>query len=183
MLRMASILCLVAAVLAAGCGERREKVKPAPQPSLPTIRLKSPAFAAGGTLPRRFTCDGEGAAPPLTWTGVPRSARELALVMEDPDASSGAFVHWVVLAIPPTARGLAEGAKPATLRLGRASSGKVGYEPPCPPKGGPPHDYVFKLYVLRRPTSAGYGASPAQARGAILAASVAQGTLTARFGR
>src|SRR5947208_3114231 len=63
-----------------------------------SLRLASPAFADRGSIPRRYTCDGPGTSPPLRWSGVPRRTRELALIVEDPDA--GRFVHWSLLAIP-----------------------------------------------------------------------------------
>lgn len=147
------------------------------------MRLTSPAFADGGTIPTRFTCSGEGAAPPLRWGGVPGGIRELALIVEDPDAPGGTFVHWVVLGLSPGAGGIPEGTRPATLRLGRTSSGKVGYEPPCPPRGAPPHRYVFTLFALRRALGAPYGASAAEVRRRMSGAVIGVGRLTGRFGR
>jgi Raf kinase inhibitor-like YbhB/YbcL family protein len=137
----------------------------------------------GGTIPTRFTCSGEGAAPPLRWSGVPPGTRELALTVEDPDAPGGRFVHWVVLGLSPRLGGIPEGTKPATLRLGRSSSGKVGYEPPCPPAGGGPHRYVFTLFALRRPLAASYGASADEVRREMSGAVVGLGRLVGRFGR
>jgi len=145
--------------------------------------LSSPAFVDGGTIPTRFTCSGEGAAPALRWSAVPRATRELVLIVEDPDAPGGRFVHWVVLGLSPRLGGIPEGTKPATLRLGRSSSGKVGYEPPCPPRGGGAHRYVFTLFALRRRLDASYGASADEVRRAMSGAVVAQGRLVGRFGR
>jgi Raf kinase inhibitor-like YbhB/YbcL family protein len=173
---------LLAAGLVTGCGSSTEKTV-APQAGAATIRLASPVFTPGGRLPARYTCAGQGAFPPLRWTGVPRDARELALYVADPDAPGGAFVHWIVLGLSPGTAGLPAGTKPATLRLGKASSGRVGYEPPCPPKGASPHHYVFTLYALRRPSGLRYGASAAEARKAFAANAVARGQLTATFGR
>lgn len=182
---IASLLALAVAANACGGGGGGEGGKPRQAAALPfapaRITVTSPAFAPNATLPRRFTCQGEGAAPPLSWSSVPAGTRELALVVEDPDARSGSFVHWIVLGIPPASRGLA--AKPATLRLGRASSGRVGYEPPCPPKGDGAHRYVFALYALRRPVGLPLGAAVNPVRAAIARSAFARGTLIGRFAR
>jgi Raf kinase inhibitor-like YbhB/YbcL family protein len=178
---IAAACVLALAIAGCGGGGGRTATRPAPAPA--HLRLWSPAFADGGTIPIRFTCSGEGAAPPLRWSGVPAGARELALTLVDPDAPGGRFVHWVVLGLSPRLGGIPEGAKPATLRLGKASSGKVGYEAPCPPPGGGPHRYVFTLFALRRPLAASYGASADQVRRAMLGAVIAQGRLVGRFGR
>lgn len=178
-----TLAALVAALLA-GCGDDR------PAPDRPAgdgaarIALSSPAFAPGGSIPTRFTCSGQGSAPPLRWSAAPGGTRELVLVMDDPDAARGAFVHWIVLGLPPTSRGLAAGTKPATLRAGRASSGRVGYEPPCPPAGDRAHRYVFTLYALRAPLGAELGAPASRVRGALAGARpLAQGRLIGRFAR
>ena len=172
------------ALAAGGCGGPGPRTGTSPAPAAPAgMRLSSSAFAEGGTIPTRFTCSGEGSAPPLRWSGVPRGTRELALILEDPDAPAGPFVHWVVLGLSPGAGGIPEGTRPATLRLGRSTSGKVGYEPPCPPRGAPPHRYVFTIFALRRPLGAPYGASADEARRRMSGAVIGLGRLTGRFGR
>src|SRR4029077_7015381 len=97
----------------------------------------STAFAPGATIPARYTCAGEGDAPPLAWSGVPGGAHELGLLMEDPDAPGGTFVHWILAGIPPTSTGTPV----AGADAGTNSFGKDGYGGPCPPQGGgpPPH--------------------------------------------
>ena len=182
--RWSSRIVLTALVaLATGCGGR-DGDSAGPEPAAPaTIALTSPAFTDGGSLPRRYTCDGEGQAPPLAWSGVTANARELALVVTDIDAPSGAFVHWVVIALDPRSTGIPAGTKPATLRQGKGSSEKVGYEPPCPPQGSPPHRYVFTLYALRSPLGLPDGASTKDVRAAIVSRAVARGRLTARYAR
>jgi Raf kinase inhibitor-like YbhB/YbcL family protein len=166
-----------------GCGGPEKPAAPPAPPARDTIRLSSPAFADGATIPRRYTCDGEGPAPPLRWSGIPAGARGLALVVTDLDAPGGGFVHWVVLALPPSARDLPAGTKPSTLRLGRASSGKVGYEPPCPPKGDTPHRYEFSLYALDRQLPLGEGTSPELVQVEIGKSTIARGVLVGRYGR
>lgn len=191
-----ALLCAALALAACGEDERQPAGDGAQRPpaarralgSLPPapvgIRLTSSAFGPGRPIPRRFTCDGEGPSPPLAWSRIPANTRQLVLMVEDPDAPRRPFVHWVVLGLGADSRGLAAGAKPTTLRLGRASSGKVGWVPPCPPRGAPPHRYVFALYALRRPLALAYGAPAAAVRDALATGRpLARGTLVGRYGR
>jgi hypothetical protein len=121
------------------------RVGPAPPAS---FAVRSPAFRDGETLPRDFTCDGRSVSPPLTWEALPPRTRSLALIVEDPDAPGGTFVHWATWGIPASLRTLPEGAKPAGgVREGTSGSGVPGWVGPCPPPG-PPHRYHFRLYAL-----------------------------------
>src|SRR6195952_4669087 len=128
----------------------------APFADLPdTRKLDSPAFEDGGALPARFTADGEGLSPPLTIETVPRPARGLALIVEDPDAPSPQpFVHLLSFDLPPQIGELPEGLfrspKHEGLEedLGRNAFHKTAYLPPDPPKGHGPHLYVFQVYAL-----------------------------------
>jgi Raf kinase inhibitor-like YbhB/YbcL family protein len=173
---------LAVAVLLAGCGGG-STVK-GPPPSAPErIHLASPALAAGRDIPKRFTCDGANRSPPLRWSGVPRGAKELALLLEDPDAPGGTFVHWVVRRLRPSERALPEGRVAPGALQGRQSFGPKGYGGPCPPKGDPPHHYVFALYALRRRLGLDDDAPPGQAVSAIRASAIARGTLRATYGR
>ena len=119
------------------------------------MKLASSAFASGGLIPAVYAYCGPGAAnvsPPLEWTGLPHGAASLVLIMHDPDAPVGDFVHWVAYDIPANIAGLPQGASASGLFLeGRNSYGKLGYGGPCPPPG-PPHHYVFDLYALSVPT-------------------------------
>jgi len=115
------------------------------------INLRSDVFEDGGSIPSKYTCDGAGVSPPLSWTAVPDEAKSLALICEDPDAPKGVFTHWVVFNIPPDTKGLSESIPPArTLksgaRQGRNSVQKIGYVRLCPPSGT--HRYYFRLYAL-----------------------------------
>jgi Raf kinase inhibitor-like YbhB/YbcL family protein len=121
--------------------------------------LSSPAFKNNGTIPRRYTCDGAGLLIPLQWSGVPKRAKELVLVMRDPDAPGAPFVHWAVAGIDPGTNALSQGA-----REGRNSAGKSGYTPPCPPRGGKAHHYVITLTALSGPSHLPNGFSPDQLR-------------------
>lgn len=118
------------------------------------MKISSPAFADGGTIPRPHTCDGADMSPALEWSDVPAETKELALIADDPDAPGRTWVHWVIYHIPGSATGLPAGLpkKPETDRPVRSTQGTndfrtVGYGGPCPPRG-PAHRYYFKLYAL-----------------------------------
>ena len=147
-----------------------------------TISLSSPDFGDGETIPRRFTCDGEDRSPQLSWQGVPGAAVELALLVEDPDAPGGTFVHWVLWALDPTTTSLGQGEVPAGAQEGRNDFGRTGYAGPCPPRGRA-HRYVFSLLALAQRLSLKPGATAEalrrEARGKVLA----EGALTGTYGR
>jgi Raf kinase inhibitor-like YbhB/YbcL family protein len=115
--------------------------------------LTSTAFANGGEIPARYTCEGSDVAPPLAWSDIPDRARSLALIVDDPDAPDPAapkmtWVHWVVYDIAANASGLPESGKPLPegAREGLNDWKRTGYGGPCPPVGR--HRYFFKLYAL-----------------------------------
>lgn len=114
------------------------------------MKLVSDAFAGGASIPRRHTCDGADTSPPLSWRAAPEATRSFALVVEDPDAPSGTWVHWVLFDIPVSTTALPEGAAreslPEGTREGVNGWGRRGYGGPCPPKGT--HRYFFRLYAL-----------------------------------
>jgi len=108
--------------------------------------LTSPAFEHEQPIPQKYTCEGEDLSPPLAWSGVPEGAVSLALVVEDPDAPSGTFTHWLAWGIDPAAGGLAEGE--AAPVEGQNDFGSTGWRGPCPPPGHGPHRYFFRLVAL-----------------------------------
>jgi Raf kinase inhibitor-like YbhB/YbcL family protein len=108
--------------------------------------LTSSAFAPGGVIPRRHSCDGEDHAPPLSWPAPPPGTRSLVLIVDDPDAPGGRFIHWLAWGITPAAGGLVDG-EPAPLE-GRNDFGTVGYRGPCPPRGHGRHRYRFRLHAV-----------------------------------
>ena len=116
------------------------------------MMLTSSAFTDGGAIPKRYTCEGQDAAPPLTWAGAPAGTKSFALIVDDPDAPDPkapkrTWVHWVLYDIPPGTTALPEGgALPAGTREGRNDWGRTGYGGPCPPIGR--HRYFHKLYAL-----------------------------------
>ena len=118
--------------------------------------LRSTAFDAQARVPQRHTGDGVDLSPPLTWTAAPSAARELALIVDDPDApTSEPWVHWLIYKIPPQTVALDEGipttrtlARPSGAVQGQNSWRTVGYRGPAPPPGHGTHHYHFKLYAL-----------------------------------
>ena len=115
------------------------------------FKITSPAFANGGAIPSDFSCDGRDVSPALSWTEPPTGTQSFALIMDDPDAPMGTWVHWVIFNIPASTRDLTEGT-PTDPQLsdrslqGKTSAGSTGYHGPCPPSGT--HRYFFKLYAL-----------------------------------
>jgi Raf kinase inhibitor-like YbhB/YbcL family protein len=106
--------------------------------------VKSPAFEANTKIPKKYTCEGESVNPALTIEGVPKEAKSLALIFEDPDAVSGIFDHWIMWNIPPETSKIEENSAPGVEGLN--SGRRQGYYPPCPPSGS--HRYIFKVYAL-----------------------------------
>jgi Raf kinase inhibitor-like YbhB/YbcL family protein len=133
------------ALLVAGCSGG-EAMKP-PEPDVAaTITVTSPAFDDASPIPREYTCHGGGRPPELAWRGVPDEARSLALVVSDPDAPAGTFIHWLLYDLPPRDGRLVSGQPPAGAREADNSGGKKGWYPPCPPRGT--HRYLFTVYAL-----------------------------------
>ena len=124
-----------------------------------SMEISSAAFEDESTIPRRYACNGENISPPLSWSEAPADTVSFALIVDDPDAPMGTYVHWVLYDLPadttalqeriPTEKILSNGAK-----QGFNSSRKIGYTGPCPPSGT--HRYYFKLYAL----NAAVGAEP-----------------------
>jgi Raf kinase inhibitor-like YbhB/YbcL family protein len=110
-----------------------------------TMEIKSSAFTEGKPIPQKYTCKGADISPPLIFSNIPSGAKSLALIVDDPDAPSGTFDHWIAWNIPPTTTSLPEGAK---LQFQGKNSYSVNhYRGPCPPPGKP-HRYFFKIYAL-----------------------------------
>lgn len=148
----AAVLTAAAAVLILALTPRPTAKAPPPAGKEATVSLSltSPAFAAQGAIPRRFTCDGDDVPPPLAWTGTPAGTKSFALVVDDPDAPMGTWVHWVLYDLPDTVTALPEAVTAKTLppgtREGTNSWKRTGYGGPCPPSGR--HRYFHKLYAL-----------------------------------
>ena len=120
-----------------------------------SLTLESTAFVAGGSIPTRFTCEGQDISPALAWHGVPATAKSLVLIVDDPDAPDPAapkmtWVHWLLYNLPPTMAGLPEAVAQNQLPAGTGEGlndwKRTGYGGPCPPIGR--HRYFHKLYAL-----------------------------------
>jgi Raf kinase inhibitor-like YbhB/YbcL family protein len=115
------------------------------------MKIYSHAFKEYDTMPAKYTCQGQDISPPLSFEDVPEKTKSLALILVDPDAHSGKFVHWIVYNIPPEKRELEENVKKISILedgtlQGTNDFGRIGYGGPCPPYGT--HRYYFKLYAL-----------------------------------
>jgi len=109
------------------------------------IKLTSPAFKDRGTIPSKYTCDGDNTSPPLN-IEIDKGAETLVLIVDDPDAPMGVWDHWIVWNISPDVKNIEEDSVPQNSIQGTNSSGKSSYGGPCPPSGT--HRYRFKLYAL-----------------------------------
>ena len=115
--------------------------------------ITSDAFPQGGAIPALYTCTASDISPPLRWHGIPGDAKALALLVADPDAPSGTFIHWLIYNLPADTPGLPEDVTKSETAVGGEQGengfGKIGYGGPCPPPG-PAHHYHFRLYALDR---------------------------------
>jgi hypothetical protein len=143
--RLASSLAVVCAIVAALAVSGSMAQAPS------GFQLTSPAFPQGGNIPVAYTCDGPNRSPALQWSGVPAGTLSFALIVDDPDAPRGTWVHWVLFDIPGTRTELPEGFTPGQVGVsGRNDFGRTGYGGPCPPSGT--HRYFFRLHALPEPT-------------------------------
>jgi Raf kinase inhibitor-like YbhB/YbcL family protein len=143
------------------------------------MQLTSAAFEDGGTIPTRYTCDGDDLSPPLAVTGIPSDAAALVLIMDDPDAPGGTWDHWIAFDIPVTAE-FPEGV--GTIgRDGRNSWGRMGYGGPCPPSGT--HRYEFRVIAVSSELGLAAGAGKAAILAAARPVSLAEVVLTATYTR
>jgi Raf kinase inhibitor-like YbhB/YbcL family protein len=150
------------------------------------MELTSSSFQ-DGKIPRQFTCDGADASPHLSWTAPPPATKSLALLVTDPDAPAGTWVHWVLYDLSATARELPMGVQKVQnlgdgTRQGRNDFGRIGYGGPCPPPG-PAHRYFFRLYALDTQLNLSPGATRDQLEAAMQGHILAQAELVARYGR
>ena len=113
-----------------------------------SLKLFSQVFRDGAAIPVQYTCKGQNVNPPLNIMGVPDGAKSLALIIHDPDAVGGDFVHWTAWDIPTSAETITVNSVPAGAIQGLNSSGRNQYMGPCPPAGTGTHRYIFELYAL-----------------------------------
>jgi Raf kinase inhibitor-like YbhB/YbcL family protein len=149
------------------------------------FQIASKAFRGGGFIPKKYTCDGPDVSPPLAWSDPPAGTQSLAVIVDDPDAPAGTWVHWILYDLPPRTRDLPEGVPkdrqlPDGARQGRNDFGKVGYGGPCPPRGAA-HRYFFKIYALDSKTNLKPLASKRELEHAMKGHILAQAELIGKF--
>ena len=151
------------------------------------MQIETSAFAPGADIPRRFTCDGADTSPALRWRAAPQRTESFALVMDDPDAPRGTWVHWVLYDVPRLETGLPEGVPTVReletgARQGTNDFGRIGYGGPCPPPGSS-HRYFFRLYALSATLDLRPGASRADLDRAMRGLILAEAELIGRYRR
>lgn len=189
-----SAAILAAALLIMSCGSAgdkkqtaiRETEGPMAKDSTAEILLSSSAFKEGAVIPRKYTCDGSDFSPPLNWDNVPAQAKSLALIVDDPDAPMGTWVHWVIFNIPPKTTELPENVPAKESLPDGALQGKndfrnYGYGGPCPPGGT--HRYFFRLYALDTVLELKAGCTKPQLLKAMSGHIIGEGQLMGRYSR
>ena len=151
------------------------------------MRLTSPDLVPDAAIPKAFTADGADLSPALAWHGAPEGTRTFALIVDDPDAPVGLWVHWVAFDLPVTVTGLAQGqTRAGTLsgggRQGRNSWSRLGWNGPSPPPGRP-HRYFFKLYALSGALGLEPGATAQAVTAAMKGKILAETSLMVTYGR
>ena len=187
-----AITLLLLMLVVAGCATRpklsaqNSASTSTPQAKKGSIKLIIAAFKKGASIPRQYSCDGVNVSPPLEWSGVPKSAKTVAIIADDPDAPAGTWVHWVLYNLPAENIGMVENL-PATESLkaggfqGKNDFGDIGYGGPCPPSGT--HRYFFKIYALDSELPLKAGATKAEVEKAMAGHVVAQGQLMGTYRR
>ena len=149
--KLLTIIILLSAIFLISACVKKE-IKPAggiisqPNINVNIMQLTSPQFNHNGYLPDKYGCKGTNINPPLTISAVPAGAKSLALIVDDPDAPRGTWVHWVLFNIAPDTKEIGEGKVPTGAVQGVNDFGATNYGEPCPPFGE--HRYFFKLYAL-----------------------------------
>lgn len=146
-----------------------------------SFHLRSPAFKEGEAIPSKYTCDGENISPPLLFENTPQGTKSLVLIVDDPDAPSKTWVHWVVYNIPATTAEAKEGKALSGSIEGLNDFGDRSYGGPCPPSGT--HRYFFKLYALDQLLSLKEGATKEQVEKAMQPHILAEAQLMGTYSR
>jgi len=146
-----------------------------------SLTLTSDAFANGQSIPAKYSCVGKNISPALSWNESPVGTKSFALIVDDPDAPMGTWVHWVLFNIPASTQSLQENADSSAMTAGKNSSGNTRYDGPCPPSGT--HRYFFKLYALDSTLSLSPGATKEQVLKEMEGHILAQGELMGTFSK
>lgn len=145
--------------------------------------LESSAFSNGGSIPSKYTCDGDDISPPLSWQDAPTDTKSFVLIVDDPDAPVGTWDHWLLYNIPATTYELEENltSAPDGAHGGKNSWGKTTYGGPCPPDRE--HHYFFKLYALDSKLNLSSNASKSQIESAMRGHILGTATLMGKYNR
>jgi Raf kinase inhibitor-like YbhB/YbcL family protein len=181
------LITLLWPLLVTGCigdnnGGQEEMTGPADglqeDPEADSMMISSSAFENGGQIPVKYTCDGENTNPPIEFENLPEGTKSMVLIVNDPDAPSGSFTHWLVWDILPGSQ-VNENSVPGTV--GKNSFGQVTYGGPCPSLGT--HRYHFKVFALDRELNLPGGSGIEQVEESMQGHILAQGQLTGKYGR
>jgi len=183
-----SILFLILLLLILGgfliLGKQKTNIKtsqPGENKKNNMITETSPAFQQNGTIPKKYTCGGENINPPLAISSVPNNARSLVLIVDDPDAPSGVWTHWLVWNINVQTKEIKENSLPEGAILGTNDFGQTNYGGPCPPSGT--HRYFFKIYALDVMLNLSQGAKRPQLEQAMINHIIDQGELVGKYSK
>ena len=152
-----------------------------------SFSLKTTAFAVGGEIPKKYTCDGTDVSPALNWNDAPAGTQSFALIADDPDAPVGTWTHWIIWNILAKSVGLPEGVPKAEesgdgTRQGKNDFRRIGYGGPCPPVGKP-HRYFFKLYALDAKLDVKAGVNRKELERAMKGHMLSQTEMMGKYGR
>lgn len=191
-MRKVEVVLVPAILVSIACTNRQQQaaqpqVTPATQQQQKSeLKLTSTAFKEGEAIPRGYTCDGANISPPLEWIGVPKTAKSIAIIADDPDAPAGTWVHWVLYNLPADGLGLIENTPQTETLNGGGAQGKndfnkIGYGGPCPPSGT--HRYFFNFYALDSELTLKPGATKAEVEKAMEGHIVGQAQLMGTYSR
>lgn len=183
------IFLLAGILLISGCFEKENAGKPVSNESpeagkgdenmnIQNIKVFSSAFAANGSIPVKYTCNGTNVNPPLEFEGIPEEAESLVLIVDDPDAPMKTFTHWIVWNIEPVAK-IEEDSIPGVE--GMNDFKKIGYGGPCPPSGT--HRYFFRVYALDRQLDLKAGAGRKDLEKGMIGHIIAEGELMGKYSK
>ena len=177
-INITGIVFLLLLIISCSGGESEDRVM--------DIKISSPAFQDGGMIPKLYSCDDKNISPPLNWSNLPPETKSIAIIVDDPDAPVGTWVHWVIYNISPDTSSLEE-AVPAEKILpngayqGKNDWGRIGYGGPCPPGGT--HRYFFKIYALDSVPELKPGINKAELLKAINGHIISEGKIIGKYKR
>lgn len=144
--------------------------------NIQSIKVSSSAFTSNGSIPEKYTCDGQNINPPLEFEGIPEKAESLVLIVDDPDAPTKTFTHWIVWNIEPVAK-IEEDSIPGVEGLNDFK--EIGYGGPCPPSGT--HRYFFRVYALDKNLDLKAGAGRKDLENEMIGHIIAEGELMGKY--